>query len=90
MKVPVPIPRHLWKRIMNVTWPGTGIFLWRAFLTLAFVIGVAGLIAATGGAGLVGIAVLFLATSAMSHFLRDDILAVWRDLWNARWGEVEI
>lgn len=91
MKIPlIGIPRHLWRGVVGLSSESPGLILWRVFLilSLTFVTWVG--FALTGGSAFLGIIAAFFITTLLSYTIRDDILAVWRDLWNARWGEVEV
>jgi hypothetical protein len=86
----IGVPKHLWKMFTGLFSASPGLILWRVFLLIALTLGTAYLIAVTGGGGVTAIVLAFALTTLLSHFLRDDILAIWRDLWNARWGEVKV
>lgn len=90
MKIPlIGVPRHLWRMIKGLFSASAGLILWRLLVlgALTFVL----LVAASAGLGTVGAIILgFVITTVLSQILRDDLLAVWRDLWNARWGEVKV
>lgn len=86
----IGIPRYLWKKLTAVSNASAGLILWRALLLIILSYLTVVLWSATGGSGLAAVVLGFAITSIMSYALRDDILAVWRDLWNARWAEVEV
>lgn len=90
MRIPVPVPKHLWEKVTSAVSSHPAVLVWRVFLVVGFIILIGAVLAATGGGGVIGIFVLFVLTSIISYVLRDDILAIWRDLWNANWGEVEV
>lgn len=83
------IPKRIWKMTTGMFSASAGIILWRVAL-LVF-LGFALTIAAYGSIGTVGAIILgFIITTILSKILADDILAVWRNLWNAEWAEVEV
>lgn len=91
MKIPLyGVPKSLWELVTGQFSAGPGLILWRAFLLAAAVIGSGSVISLTGGGGVVVIVMWFALTTVLSYALRDDILAIWSDLWNAEWGEAEI
>lgn len=91
MRIPlIGVPKHAWKMFTGLFSASAGLILWRIFLLAALTIGTAYAFAVTGGSGLTAIILGFAITSILSYTLRDDILAIWRDLWNARWGEVKV
>jgi hypothetical protein len=84
------IPKHLWRMLTNLTDAGAGLILWRVMLVAVAAFGLF-IIAATGSIGTVGAIILgFIITTLLSKILADDILAIWRNLWNAEWAEVEV
>lgn len=86
----IGIPRYLWNRMVELSDASAGLILWRIFLLITLTYFTVVLWSATGGSGLAAVVIGFAITSILSYALRDDILAVWRDLWNARWAEVEV
>lgn len=91
MRIPlIGVPRHLWRMVTGLFSASPGLILWRVFIILGFTLGTWFLFATTGGSAFLGVILGFTITTLLSHILRDDILAVWRDLWNARWGEVSV
>jgi hypothetical protein len=83
------IPKRMWKLFAGMFSASAGLILWRLMLliTVAFLL----TIAAYGSIGTVGAIVLgFIITTILSQIFADDLLAVWRNLWNAQWAEVEV
>lgn len=84
------VPKHLWRMLASLTDAGAGLILWRVLLVAVFTGGLF-IIAASGSIGAVGAIILgFIITTLLSKLLADDILAIWRNLWNAQWAEVEV
>lgn len=91
MKIPLfGVPKHAWKMFTSLFSASPGLILWRLFIIAALTFGTWFVLAISGGSAFFGIILGFIITTLLSHLLRDDILAVWRDLWNARWGEVKV
>lgn len=86
----IGVSKHAWKMFTGLFSAGAKLILWRLFLLIAVTTGTAYLFALTGGSGLAAIVLGFAITSILSYTLRDDILAIWRDLWNANWAEVKV
>lgn len=86
----IGVPKHAWKKFTSLFDASAALIVWR----IALLIGVTWLTVfawvATGGGGLAALILGFAITSILSYALRDDVVAVWADLWNARWGEVEV
>lgn len=91
MKIPLyGVPRHLWEMVTGLFNASGPLVLWRVFLLITAVLASYYVYALTGGTGLTVIILGFAITSILSYTLRDDILAIWRDLWNAQWAEAEV
>lgn len=83
------IPRRAWRLFAGMFSASAGLILWRLALLVAVLALI--VIAAAASIGTVGAIILgFIITTLLSKLLADDILAVWRNLWNAEWGEVEV
>jgi len=91
VKIPlIGVPKHAWEMLKETVSVSPILLVWRIALISTLIILSYLAIALTGGSGLVAIILGFAITSILSYTLRDDILAIWTDLWNARWGEVRI
>lgn len=86
----IGVPQTAWERFTGMFNASPALILWRAILVVGFVALTWGLFVISGGSAFVGIILGFLVTSLLSAFFRDDFLAVWADLWNARWAEVKV
>lgn len=86
----IGIPRHAWRMVRDNVSASPGLVLWRVLLLAGLTYLTVVAWAATGGSGLAAVVLGFAVTSILSFALRDDILAVWRDLWNGRWAEVDV
>lgn len=86
----IGIPRHAWDKLTDLFSASAALILWRLFLLIGVTVLTVVLWGATGGSGLAAVVLGFAITSLLSYALRDDILAVWKDLWNARWATVEV
>lgn len=86
----IGVPKHLWDTITGSYDASPGLLLWRVFLVAGFFVTITWLIIATGGGAVMGILIFFIVTSFLSAIFRDDVVAIWADLWHFRWGEVKI
>lgn len=84
------VPKRAWALITGWTDASAGLILWRLFV-LAAITGALLVAAASGSIGTVGAIILgFVLTTLLSKLLADDVLAIWRNVWNAEWAEVEV
>lgn len=84
------IPKRAWAMLTGLFSAPAWLILWRLIVLVGFLAAMVMAFAATGGSGVMAIFVAFVFTTLLSQLLADDALAIWRNLWNAEWGEVTI